>query len=712
VKKYSFICLAIVFLLNIAGCVSVPPVHVSEGIKSEELASHVQFLSQPALKGRKPKTFESGIARKYIEKRFAAYGLVPWGQAKDFEQPFGYGTNVVGVLPGSDPNLAREFVLVSAHYDHVGRNKKGKICPGAADNASGVAALLETAKQMSLFEKRPKRSVAFAAFDCEELMLFGSFAFSCQKDVNDAKIAAVVNVDVLGRDFLDVVRHTLFVSGTEGYPEIREKMCEFGRQDGIRVLTIGTDLIGPRGDHVAFESRPIPSLFFSSGAAYKDYHAPGDTADKLNYADIEKSAQLILETVEGLANGHEAERVEAADDGFIEELRTLSTIVADVNARFDRTGMKKEDIEKFTKLAAETENFLNNDRYDRKAREKLAADATGLLAPYLVPAEILETVRKDKKEEEFTAGLQCIQQFYVHHRQEAIHVYKMLVAHVLKYRPGLFRGMPKFEYEIYEISDENISMVPSEPNRFKLNALADSIKVQAGSSGWLIKSFHGGVSGGCELIDCEGTKEQITDYCLLKLRGESKNDLHIKGIKKVLLAVTGTEPDGNYEEMVQKQLNESGFKDETEWVRSCILGDSPELTMEAIKASKKNNRIISEALCEVIAGQNIRPDVRATAIECAGGKNKDELLAMCDVLDDNSPSYKKEYLHVFGKDYPVSENIIIKAMRPKVEKYWEENHDASKTVGDLAYERLKCLTKKDFGKDNRCWRKWIEKNMK
>ena len=74
--------------------------------------------------------------------------------------------------------------------------------------------------------------------------------------------------------------------------------------------------------------------------------------------------------------------------------------------------------------------------------------------------------------------------------------YKMLVVHVLKYRPGLFRGMPKFEYEIYEIPDENISMVQIEPDRFTLNVLADDMKIQVESSGWLIKSFGGGVCGG------------------------------------------------------------------------------------------------------------------------------------------------------------------------------------------------------------------------
>ena len=712
-KKYSFICLVIFFLLNIAGCVSVPPVSVNEGIKSEELASHVEFLAQPALKGRKPKTLESGIARQYIERRFAAYGLVPWGEAKDFEQPFGYGTNVVGVLPGSDANLAQEFVLVSAHYDHIGKNKKGRICPGAADNASGVAAILETAKQMSLFEKPPKRSVVFAAFDCEELGLLGSFVFSCREDVNDAKLAAVVNVDVLGRDFLDAVPNTLFVAGTEGYPQIRERIYQSGTQAGIRMLSVGTDLIGPRSDHAAFESRPIPCLFFSSGAAYKDYHGPGDTADKLNYADIEKSAKVILETVESLANGPEPKGVAAADDGYIEELRTLNTICRDVNDKLDKIVIKKEDGDKFRKLASEAENFLTNGGYDRKARGRLAMDATGLLAPYLLPAEILEAVHKDKNEEEFASCLQCVQQLYIHHRKEAMQGFKMLVEHVLKYRPGLFRGMPKFEHEIYEIPDEHIRMEQSGPNSFRLNALAEDIQIRAESSGWPIKSFVIVISGFYEPIDCSGTKEQITDYCVLKL-SDKKSDLRAKELKKVLRAATGTEPNGSFEELAQKRLIEGGFKYRAEWVRSCILSDSPELAKEAIRSAKKNNKIIKEALCKVIVDRNVRSDVRVTAIEVAGAgsRNKNELLAMCDVLDDSSPYFKREYVHMLRENYPFFEDITFKAAKSELERCLKKNPDISKTVGDLAHERLKCLTKKDFGKDSPRWRKWIEKNVK
>ena len=128
-----------VLLLGLPGCVSIP---VSTGKLSPEieaggLACDVNFLAQPALNGRKPGTWESGVVRQYIEARFRQCGLVPWPDTDSFEQSFGPGTNVIGVLPGSDPNLADQFIILCAHYDHLGDKHLG-----ACDNASGVAALL------------------------------------------------------------------------------------------------------------------------------------------------------------------------------------------------------------------------------------------------------------------------------------------------------------------------------------------------------------------------------------------------------------------------------------------------------------------------------------------------------------------------------------------------------------------------------------------
>ncbi|NQV32261.1 MAG: M28 family peptidase, partial [Phycisphaeraceae bacterium] len=234
-----------------SGCVSMPAVELSPEIASEELSDHVHFLAQPRLKGRKPLSRGSALSRRYMSQQFEALGLAPWEASEGFVQPFVLGTNVVGVLPGSDPNLAQEIVILSAHYDHLGRTKEG-LCLGAADNAAGVAALLEIAESLVLKDSKPKRSICFAAFDQEENGLLGAFAFSCRDDFDPNRIAGVVNIDLLGRSGFEALENHLFLSGTEDYREIRRQIQAAAATADITILPAGTDIVGPRADHVAF----------------------------------------------------------------------------------------------------------------------------------------------------------------------------------------------------------------------------------------------------------------------------------------------------------------------------------------------------------------------------------------------------------------------------------------------------------------------------
>ncbi len=87
----------LIMAMGTSGCVSIPQEPLSIAIETDELSDHVHFLAQPALKGRKPKTWESATVRRYLKDRFEAYGLVPWPGTKGYEQPFGFGTNVIGI---------------------------------------------------------------------------------------------------------------------------------------------------------------------------------------------------------------------------------------------------------------------------------------------------------------------------------------------------------------------------------------------------------------------------------------------------------------------------------------------------------------------------------------------------------------------------------------------------------------------------------------
>jgi hypothetical protein len=702
--RNKLIVVMLAFSMAVAGCVSIPPEHPTEGIRSAELAAHVNFLAQTRLAGRKPGTIGSRIARQYIVERFKAYGLVPWRGEKDYVQSFGYGNNIIGVLPGSDTNLSSEFVLVSAHYDHVGK-EHGKICRGAADNASGVAALLETAKQMSLYEQRPKRSVVFAAFDAEEMMLLGSFAFTCRPDVEEARIVAVVNMDILGRDFMDVVQNTVFVTGTEQYPAIREQIFRSGTNVGVDVRPIGTDLIGPRGDHVAFEERPIPCMFFSSGM-YGDYHKPTDTPDKLNYAAIERSTKIVFETVKTLVSCGQINCTPLTTECDPEELRTIQKVVTELSSKTGQAGIKKEESALFKKLASETDGLAKSGQYNTTAREKLIAEVSGAMAPSFMSFDGSENSEQQKY---LAVAIPFLHQHYVEHKAEWLQGCRQVVRQILKYRPSLIRNMPKFSYEIATITDDDISLVDRGDGQYALHVLFNpaSVTVEKGFLG-----FSGGLYLSIECIDIEGTREQLADFCLLRLRRDRSNARHFKEIAKVMRVVTGTEVKGNYASLLAARLKQGGFKNETEWLVHCMLSSSPELAIAATwSAFSKKDGQVRDAACKMMVDHTLRPDVRAAAIDLAvRSKEKKPLLEICKVLDDATPAYRKDTAAVFQNDYPFPRAQGV--LQPLYEETFKSGGDSKKTIGELAATRLKTATKKDFRNNRQAWEKWIEANVK
>lgn len=708
-------CVLLLFVLVLAGCRSVPP-PPSGGSGAQQMKAQVRFLAQPRLKGRKPGTHGSRVARDYIESQFEACGLVPWGQAKAFEHPFGVGgrfgyggRNIVGLLPGSDPELRGEIVLVSAHYDHLGKDSKGRICPGAADNASGVAALLEIALRLSSPEHRPKRSLLFVAFDCEEMMLFGSFAFSCEKAVEQARIVTVINMDMLGRDFFDVVHHAVFVAGAERYPALREALVGFGAQAGIRVLPLGTDLVGPRSDHVAFQSRGVPCLFFSCGT-FGDYHEPGDTADKLNYADLSQSADVVLRTVLEVANARAIEPAQPAESGYRAELQTVCTVMTEVNQNRVRAGVKAEDAKAFESLAREAQELLTKDNYDRHSREKLIVEASGILAPYFLPTQLMEKAKGAEAREESKLYMKYLYAFYLRYGPKVMEGYHRLVVQLVKYRPGLVRGMPRFKYELYDIGPEDISLCRRTQDHYVLNSLANSwtMNAEVKSSKWVLKSFNCYMGSSLYALDCEGTLQQLADCCLLRLRSQQTNAEQALAIGKVLRAVQTNDTAAPYQVLLRARLQRGGFKDETDWLVSCITTGTPDLEIEAISAAWRNSdERVEHAVCRVLTNDLIRADVRAAAINwAAAATNRQVFLTLSDLVDNPTPSFKREYLPILAQDYPFSDRPVVTAARA----VWEHQAKDSpiQTLGDLARAQLKHVAKKDLGKDPQRWRNWLQ----
>jgi hypothetical protein len=203
--------------------------------------------------------------------------------------------NVLAALPGSDPALKDEWVVVGAHYDHVGLGERNSMTPslagqihhGADDNASGTSGVLELAKVAAQNGQNFKRSVLFMTFAAEEIGLLGSSYFVNNPTVPIANIVGMINLDMIGR----VSNGRLFVGGVATSPNFKSWLEESNKSVGLS-LDYSDSGYGS-SDHTSFNIKRIPVLFFFSGL-HGDYHRPSDTSDKINANDAVRVLSLVF----------------------------------------------------------------------------------------------------------------------------------------------------------------------------------------------------------------------------------------------------------------------------------------------------------------------------------------------------------------------------------------------------------------------------------
>jgi aminopeptidase YwaD len=217
--------------------------------------------------------------------------------------------NVIAVLPGSDEVLKNEFIVVGAHYDHIGWGGKGSgsrrpdttaIHNGADDNASGVAAVLEIAEKFALGKKAPKRSILFMAFGAEEMGLLGSKFFTKNPLVDKSQIKQMFNLDMVGR--LDPSKPSLTVGGT-GTGVGMEAFLKDHAADRIFQIATNPDGYGP-SDHAAFYVEDLPVLFFFTGIT-EEYHTPDDDIETINIAGEKAIADYAYDLIANLSSRKE-----------------------------------------------------------------------------------------------------------------------------------------------------------------------------------------------------------------------------------------------------------------------------------------------------------------------------------------------------------------------------------------------------------------------
>lgn len=258
--------------------------------------AEVGRLTTPAMRGRG--SFQDGgrSAADHVARAFEAAGL------EVIRQDAGRGVdNVIGILRGDD-----QAVMVSAHYDHLGVDADGTVYPGADDNASGTAVLLALARHAAT--RRYRHTILFVGFGAEEAGLVGSGAYIAAPVWPLERTRAVINFDMVGRNFFEVAsarEAAVAIIGLEDIPEARAPARRAAAEAGLTLVEVPSRLleafaIDNRTDEWWFRRRGVPSIHFSTGM-HDDYHRPSDTIDRLVPAQLERVARTAAELMEFLA---------------------------------------------------------------------------------------------------------------------------------------------------------------------------------------------------------------------------------------------------------------------------------------------------------------------------------------------------------------------------------------------------------------------------
>ena len=269
---------------NVSISRDLPEAFVSDALADRLLAAQKVTVAELRKVLAKGGTASFGTGRSV---RLSVKGL-PWRDVTT--------NNVVAVLPGSDPALRGEYVLVGAHLDHIGAWPR--LNPGADDNASGSATLLEVARAAASVKARPRRTIVFTWFAGEELGLLGAEHFASHPPAGLSKCVAVLNLDMLGTGT------GFYVAGGENFPRIR-KALEESRDRFAPGFTVRAGRIRGEGraDHAPFFEKGIAAVsIFSSGAEHHGYHTPEDTVYFIAPKAMETIGRTILGAAVSLSN--------------------------------------------------------------------------------------------------------------------------------------------------------------------------------------------------------------------------------------------------------------------------------------------------------------------------------------------------------------------------------------------------------------------------
>jgi hypothetical protein len=310
-----------------------------ESIRADGLTEQVGTLAQADMEGREGGTRGGRAAADYLAEQYAHLHLRGGNGEGGFLQPFAPNFhNVLAILEGSDPKLRDQVIVVGAHYDHIGYGANGLslgpygyVHPGADDNASGTAAVLELARAFTVLSVAPKRTILFAAWDAEEKGLLGSKHWVASPTVPLDHVVAAVNLDMIGRLRDD----HLIVFGARSGSGWRRLLSS--QNDDARLRLDFSWSLKPNADHYPFFEHGIPVLMVHTGL-HDEYHRPSDVAKLINRQGMTRVARLLFGMV------YEMAERPAAVPGFRAAARyespdTENALLAEAAKPADRLGV-------------------------------------------------------------------------------------------------------------------------------------------------------------------------------------------------------------------------------------------------------------------------------------------------------------------------------------------------------------------------------------
>ena len=277
----------LLFLIALLGCVSL-----YAQTQQERLSRHVYYLASDSLRGRAAGSEDAAKAAAYIVNQFEEIGIQPYfedGWYQTFEKNGSTYKNVVGVIPGKDPVLKDEYIIIGAHYDHLGV-RNDQIYNGADDNASGTATIIEVARILKSQQNNLKRSVIVAAFDAEEIGLWGSNYLSRKLDLS--KVQLMISIDMVGWLEKGKTLHLEGVATVKNGKRLLREEAEKMHID-IHPKDFETSIFGAT-DTQGFAKKGVATWYVTTGLK-SPYHKPEDDPELIDYKGLDRVTDYMAD---------------------------------------------------------------------------------------------------------------------------------------------------------------------------------------------------------------------------------------------------------------------------------------------------------------------------------------------------------------------------------------------------------------------------------